>query len=302
MWTLLDRIEAPTWLVAIAIYGGWGLLTWYGTVLPWWLVLPAGAWLVAWHNSLQHETIHGHPTRDAVVNEAIALPPLGLWLPYPLYRDRHRRHHATSDLTVPDRDPESDYLTPRRWNAMGAVGRALWRFNRCLAGRLTIGPAIAMVQFWGEECRRLGAGDRRHLGIWLSHGVLVSATMVWITGICGMSLWSYVVLFAYPGLSLTLLRSYTEHRAAATRPGRTAIVEAGPLLSLLYLHNNLHSLHHARPGLAWYRLPKCHRAARAELSRANGDFVFAGYGDVARQFLFRTKNHPTHPFLHHKEA
>ena len=32
---------APSWLVAVAVYGGFGLTTWFYTVLPWWLLLPA---------------------------------------------------------------------------------------------------------------------------------------------------------------------------------------------------------------------------------------------------------------------
>ena len=46
--------------------------------LPWWVVLPAGAWLTAWHGSLQHEAIHGHPTRSARLNAALAWLPIGL--------------------------------------------------------------------------------------------------------------------------------------------------------------------------------------------------------------------------------
>ncbi len=53
------RRAGPSWLVALAIYGGWGLITWFYDVLPWWLLLPAGAGMVAWHGSLQHEAVHG---------------------------------------------------------------------------------------------------------------------------------------------------------------------------------------------------------------------------------------------------
>ena len=56
------RIEGPTILLAVLIYGAWGLVTWWHAALPTWLLVCAGGWLVAWHGSLQHETIHGHPT------------------------------------------------------------------------------------------------------------------------------------------------------------------------------------------------------------------------------------------------
>src|SRR5688500_11032745 len=52
---LWRRFEGPTWALAVVIYGGWGLLTWCYSVLSWWLVLPLGAWLIAWQMSLQHE-------------------------------------------------------------------------------------------------------------------------------------------------------------------------------------------------------------------------------------------------------
>ena len=70
--------------MAVAIYGGWLALTWYHHALPWWLVLPLGGWLVGWHGSLQHEIIHGHPTRRQAINTALAMAPVALWLPFPL--------------------------------------------------------------------------------------------------------------------------------------------------------------------------------------------------------------------------
>ena len=37
---LPGRVEWPTLLVAVAVYGGFGLATWYHQALPWWLLLP----------------------------------------------------------------------------------------------------------------------------------------------------------------------------------------------------------------------------------------------------------------------
>ncbi|MDP6473454.1 MAG: fatty acid desaturase [Alphaproteobacteria bacterium] len=102
------RLEAPTWLLCAAIYGGWFLLTVNYHALPWWVVLALGAWLAAWHNSLQHEIVHGHPTRRRRLNEALAYAPLGLVIAYPFYRTSHLRHHATAALSCPRRDPESE--------------------------------------------------------------------------------------------------------------------------------------------------------------------------------------------------
>ena len=42
--------------------------------------------------------------------------------------------------------------------------------------------------------------------------------------------------------------------------------ETHPLLSLLFLNNNLHPAHHAEPGLAWYRLPRAWAARRSAMA------------------------------------
>jgi len=46
---------------------------------------------------------------------------------------------------------------------------------------------------------------------------------------------------------------------------RTAIVDAGRIVGLLYLYNNLHALHHAEPGTVWHQRPARYRLRQAEL-------------------------------------
>ena len=58
MKALFLRFDGPTWLVAFVLYGAWATLMALHQQLPWWLVTPLGAYLVAWHFSLQHEAIH----------------------------------------------------------------------------------------------------------------------------------------------------------------------------------------------------------------------------------------------------
>ena len=72
------RIDGPTWLVALALYGAWYLLVWFNALLPWWIILPVGAYLIAWHFSLQHEAIHSFRGVPAWLRFAIVFPPLGL--------------------------------------------------------------------------------------------------------------------------------------------------------------------------------------------------------------------------------
>src|SRR5260370_25251527 len=139
------RWELPTWCVAAAVYSGFLLATWNFQALPLWLAAPLVSLLLAWHGSLQHETIHGHPTRYKCVNTAIGVVPLALWLPYALYRESHLRHHAEArGLTLPGRSPASHYLTAEVRTSMGLVNHAVMRFNSALAVLRILGPAITM--------------------------------------------------------------------------------------------------------------------------------------------------------------
>ena len=71
--------------------------------------------LTARYMSLQHELIHGHPTRWPRVNQLFGLLPLAVWYPYGLYRDSHLRHHRNDHLTDPHEDPESYYFSAAQW-------------------------------------------------------------------------------------------------------------------------------------------------------------------------------------------
>ena len=289
------RLEWPTLALASAIYGGWLALTWFWAALPWPLLALLGGWLVAWQGSLQHEVMHGHPTRRRAVNDAIGWPPLSLWLPYAIYRTSHLRHHRDELLTDPIEDPESVYLTGTAWRDASPVWRAILTANMTLAGRLTIGPLIMIAGFLLDEARRLAAREPGRAGLWSRHAVGCAAVAAWVSVVCGMPAWVYALCFVYAGASLTRLRSFAEHRYADRHEERTAIVENGRLLGLLYLNNNLHVLHHLRPGVPWYRLPALYAAERASLHARNGGLVYDGYLDIVRRFLFTAHDEPLHP-------
>ncbi len=291
----MRAIELPTLLLAVVIYAAWAALTWSATALPAWLVLPLGAFVVAWHGSLQHEAVHNHPTPNSRANALIAGLPLWLWLPFGIYRDSHLAHHATDHLTDPTDDPESYYLSADAWHRAGPVTRAVLRVHNTLAGRLLIGPLVAMARLVGSEWRLLRAGNTEHLPYWAAHVVGVTLVLAWVVLVCDISVVQYVLLFAYPGLGLTLLRSFAEHRPNADQAQRTAIVEAHALLSLLFLHNNLHAVHHEHPQLPWYALPATYRADRAGTLARNGGYLVAGYAEWARRFGWRIKDEPAHP-------
>jgi fatty acid desaturase len=287
-------IEWPTVALAAVIYGGWLALVYWHSALPLVILVPVGAWLICWHSSLQHEVLHGHPTRSRTINRAIGFPPLALWLPYERYRQTHLTHHNDERLTDPFDDPESRYVTAEDWERLGAAGRWLVRAQSTLAGRLVLGPFWVIGTFLIVEARAVWSGDRALLRIWLAHLCGVAAVVAWIA-VSGMSLWLYVLGLVIPGTSLMLVRSFAEHKAEAEVSWRTAIVESSGPLALLYLFNNFHALHHEKPWVAWYELPPLFRNSRARLLAANGGLLYRGYGDVFRRFLWRHYQPPVHP-------
>lgn len=298
----LCRREVPTWLVAAAIYGFWLLATLHAQLLPWWIAGPALGCVIAWHNSLQHEVIHGHPTGRPTIDHALGMPPLGLWMPFHAYRRLHLLHHRVPEPTDPEADPESFYFTPERWRRMPLAVRGVMIFNNTLIGRLAVGPAIVVARYWWGEVRALKAGDRRRLaGEWWHHLALAALLLWWVGEACGMPLWLYL-LAAYVGLSLTLHRSFNEHRPARDGRARSVTVDASPFWRLLYLGNNFHALHHRRPDLPWFRLLEAHREeGESDTGPADG-FAFPGYADILGRYLFRPRDTPVHPFATGKPA
>ena len=83
------RVDWRTACVVIINIGGFVLWSLQFNELPLWLAAPLGALLLTWYGSLQHETIHGHPTSSRLINSAVGGLPLSLWVPYPLYRQTH---------------------------------------------------------------------------------------------------------------------------------------------------------------------------------------------------------------------
>ncbi|MBV8091553.1 MAG: fatty acid desaturase [Alphaproteobacteria bacterium] len=289
------RVEWPTLGLAIAVYAAWLLLTWFHAALPWPLLLAGGAWTVAWHASLQHELIHGHPTRHRRLNRALGLPPLLPHLPFDRYCTLHLAHHRDERLTDPLDDPEADYVTLAEWRRLGPAGRMAVRVTRPLAGRLVIGPLWSVARFvYREICsiRRDVEGVRR---AWAWHMPALTCVLIWLVAVCGMSVWTYAVCFWLPGLALLLLRSFAEHRAAPVAAHCTAVVEHAPILGLLFLFNNLHAAHHERPGLAWYKLPAWYARERDRLLAKNGGLVYHGYAEVLRRYLLAPHDQPVHP-------
>jgi fatty acid desaturase len=288
-------VELPT-VVVIGVFAAlYVVIVLNHRVIPWPLLIVAFALLGGWHMSIQHELVHGHPTPWRALNLAVGFLPLSMWLPFVRYSDSHLEHHIT-DLTHPERDPESFYLMPDDWRGRGPIGRAYVLVLRTLAGRLTLGALRGIVRYLIAEamtCTR----NRRVLAIWSTHAVATAVLCWWLFLVVGVFAPVYLIGFSIGGYSLTLLRSYAEHCAVESGT-QSAVINASPPMALLYLNNNLHHTHHERPGVAWYELPAVHRQMGSDEIAALGAGLYrGGYTEVARRNMFRPFERPDHPFM-----
>ncbi|CAM2153661.1 Aminotransferase [Pararobbsia alpina] len=296
-WTA--RTEWPTWLAIVAVYGSW-----FGTLyllhqsrISLFTAAPLLIVSTAWYMSVQHELLHGHPTRIEWINRLLGYAPLAVWYPYTLYRDTHIAHHDDERLTMPSVDPESNYVMPHAWDSMSPLKRALLQMRKTFIGRLLIGPPMMVLSLVKHTLRDWANGDFRYLRMWSTHTVLVVAMLVAIHRWSGVPVWYYLIVVAWPAQSIAMIRSFYEHRAVSTTKARIAINEAGPLMRLLFLNNNFHLVHHDLPSLPWYLLPHVYRMRESEyIDKCHGFHIRGGYAELFRRYAFRSPDAPVHPF------
>lgn len=287
-------VEWPTVGLVIGVHGGWtATLAAAGWLGP----LPAAALLapvVTLHSSLQHEILHGHPTRSQRINEAMASLPLGLLVPYARFRDQHLAHHYDPNLTDPYDDPEANHLDLHVWERLGPVARLVLQANNTLLGRMLLGPVLSTGAFLRSEWR--ARRERAVRTAWAAHlaGCIVVLGTV---AASPMPLWTYL-LGCYAGHAILRIRTFAEHRAHACPRARSVVIEDRGPLAFLFLNNNLHALHHAHPKVPWYDLPALYRARRTDVLKRNGGYLYRGYGDILRRHLVRPKDPVVHPFWH----
>ncbi len=283
-------IEWPTLIALAGCYLLWAVALWAGW--PSWMSIPLAAIAIAFHASLTHEAIHGHPFADRRLNAAVVAPPLTLVIPYVRFRATHLAHHHDPDLTDPYDDPETNYLDAAVWERLPAPVRQILRANNTMAGRLLIGPVIGTLTFALGEAR----SARRDLSVrrgWALH-VPAAAAVLAVVVLSPMPVWAYLVA-VYAALALMRIRTFAEHRAHEHARARTVIIEDRGPLALLFLNNNLHVVHHAHPGVAWYRLPSLYRRGRDRFTALNEGYVFPSYAAVFRRHLLRAKDPVAHP-------
>lgn len=286
-------VEWPTLLLYVATLAVWALATsWLWSLSPFLSVLVTGI-AIAQFSSLQHEALHGHPFRSPRLNEAMMTPALTLVVPYGRFRDTHLDHHRDPLLTDPYDDPETNFLDPAVWNRLPGALRAVLRANNSLLGRMVIGPILGNALWLAGEARAIAAGRRdvqRDWGLNLL-GLVPVVGWLWVAA---MPWWGYL-LAAWLGHGLLKVRTFLEHRAHESAPGRSVVVEDRGPFALLFLNNNLHAVHHAHPGVAWYRLPALYRDRRDHFLRRNGGYRYRSYAEVFARHFLRAKDPVPHP-------
>lgn len=292
----ISSIEWPTLALIATCHAAWLAAGLFHAAAPW-LATALLALPIALHSSLQHEAIHRHPTRSAAWNEALVFLPIGLLIPYRRYRETHLAHHVDFRITDPYDDPESFYWTAAGHQRLPGVLRLLLAWNATLAGRIVIGPAIAAVRFLLAEAR-LGIGLRGAAAhawreAWALHLLGLMPVLAVIHFVFAMPLMTYLGA-VYLAMALLGLRGFAEHRWAEAVDARSVIIERS-WLGWLFLHNNLHFVHHKQPHLPWYVLPDAYRAHSGEWLALNEGYVFPNYRAVFAAYGLWAKEPVVHP-------
>ncbi|MER9316869.1 fatty acid desaturase [Mesorhizobium sp. M0659] len=289
-------IEWPTVVLAFFCYGMWlaaGLLLWPSYPTPALLLL---GFILALQSSIMHEVLHGHPTRSALINEALVFLPIGLVWPFRRFKTLHLRHHADERLTDPLDDPESYYQALWMHDDLPPTMKFLLKINNTMAGRFFLGPWLSCIGFFVDDARHVIAGDKAIGKAWLLHAIGLAIVVPIVQFGFGIPVWLYILVPVWLGQSLIAVRTFAEHQWSEHPEGRTVIIERSPL-SFLFLNNNLHFVHHKTPTVAWYRLPKLFADRRDEWLRMNNGYAYPNYFALIKAYAFKAKEPIVHPVL-----
>lgn len=277
-------------------FAGWILITLWAEALSAWVSIPLLALLLTLHSSLQHEALHGHPTRHSRINEALVFLPFGLFIPYRRFRDEHLLHHYDPNLTDPYDDPESNYLHPQDWVCLPRWMQHVLRFNNTLLGRMLIGPAISLYRLYATDARSIARKPSVRRA-YLLHFLGLICVYAWLLNVATIPLGHYLI-GSYLALSILKIRTFLEHQAHERSCSRSVIITDRGLLAFLFLNNNYHLVHHANPTLAWHQLPKAFAAKRDSYLARNEGYLFTNYREVMQKHLLRSKDPVAHPLRH----
>ena len=295
----LPAVELPTLGLILANYLSWFLLVLYGhyfNSLVWILLMGVVTTL---NLSIMHEVVHGHPTRNKLLNRLLLIVPIGWIFPFERFRDTHIEHHETGNLTDPFDDPESWYLAQESWTESNGVKKAMLTFNNTLFGRMLIGPIISLGRFYWSELLLMVTNKKLRsylIGVWAFHTTSILLLMYVIKIVSGVPAWQFAVA-VYLGISLLLIRTFLEHQAAEDQSERTVVIEQCCPIAFLFLFNNLHIVHHAQPGVPWYRLPSFYKHNKNNFLTGDNHYMYSSYAEIFRKYFFRAKEPVSHPHV-----
>ena len=288
---LRERAEWRTLLVVAAVYGLTVLTVVRYEVLTPWLAIPMLAVLGAWHLSMQHEVLHGHPFKNQFLNDALGGIPVTLWIPYLAFKKDHHEHHK-SDLTNPALDNESYYVSQEQWDNAGPIRRAAWTANRTILFRMFVWTIVSTITYVLSVLKRAVRNEKSdRLAVTLH--IIGVAFVVYLVSLSSMPLWQFALGTVYGGRILNAIRPFPEHKYQSGVETRTAMIMAGRFMSLLMLNNNLHVAHHEEPGVPWYRYDNLMQRVNAvERARDAGVLYEGGYAEIFRRFSFTPVDSP----------
>ncbi len=297
--TVLHRVEWQTASLIIATYSIWLLLAIFGDSVHPTIWITISVFTLTLFMSITHEVLHGHPTKSRAINRLMVLLPIAWSLPYERFRDTHIQHHLTGELTDPFDDPETWYVPQNYWNGSTYLLGLILTFNNTLFGRMLIGPCIGLGKFYQNEIHTFTSKPETRLylaSVWGFHITLCGAMAYGISEFSPVPLWQWLASI-YLGHSLLLVRTFLEHQAAPDHSERTVIIKKACPLAFLFLYNNYHFIHHQKPGIPWYDLPKEYAQNRDTYLSANGYYTYESYREIFGKYLFRSKEPVAHPFL-----
>ena len=288
---LRERAEWRTLLVVVAVYGLTVLTVLRYEVLTPWLAIPMLGVLGAWHLSMQHEVLHGHPFKNQFLNDVLGGIPVTLWIPYLAFKKDHHEHHL-SDLTNPALDNESYYVSQEQWDKAGKIRRAAWTANRTILFRMFVWTIVSTITYVLTVLKRAVRNEKSDRLAVALH-VVGLVFVVYLVSLSSMPLWQFALGTTYGGRILNAIRPFPEHKYQSGVETRTAMIMAGRFMSLLMLNNNLHVAHHDEPGVPWYRYDNLMQRVNAvQRARDAGVLYEGGYAEIFRRFSFTPVDSP----------
>lgn len=294
--SIYNNIEFPTLFLIAMTYCIWFSLVFILNAVSLWLIVPLMGLVLTFHSSLQHEAIHGHPIPNEMCSTVLVYPPIGLWIPYERFKELHIKHHKNEIISNPQNDPETNYIYPENWKKIPYLLQKIMCFNNTLFGYVFIKTIIKEISFICSEIKIIYSGNWKIFFVWIRHLIGITIILISINYYSNVPIWAYLIS-SYIGNAILNIRTFLEHRAHKNPLKKSVIIEDQGILAMLFLNNNFHSLHHARPHISWYKLPKLYFDNKHFYLKQNGNYLYKSYLEVFTKYLFKIKEPVAHPIL-----